>query len=173
MNLRRSVLPALLTFLALVNLSFLSGESADQIKVIFFLDPECPITNTYMLEIKKIEETYAQKGVRFEAVFPVKTVTDKQISTFLKKYKIAFPGHKDPDLSEAKHYHATVMPQAIVTNKAGLVVYSGAIDNWYYGLGKRRPKATEFYLRNAIDATLEGTPVLKTKTEAYGCLINL
>jgi hypothetical protein len=163
---------SLLAFLIAVTLGFSFG-TAGNVRVIFFLDPECPITNTYMLEIKNIEQAYAGKDVRFEAIFPVKSVNEQQINAFLKKYKITFTGRQDPDLSESEHYHATVMPQAVVVNKAGLVVYSGAIDDWYYGLGKRRPKASEHYLRNAIDATLEGNPVLKAKTEAYGCLINI
>jgi hypothetical protein len=143
------------------------------LKVIFFLDPECPISNAYMKEIKSIYAEYAAKGVDFEAIFPVSTVTDTEINAFMKKYNATLPSQKDANLQKVKRYQATVMPEVVLLNSAGMVVYKGAIDNWYYGLGKSRPKATEYYLRNAIDATLDGNQVLKSKTEAYGCLINL
>ncbi|QRR02505.1 hypothetical protein [Dyadobacter sandarakinus] len=142
-------------------------------RVIFFLDPECPVTNAYMAEIKKITGDYAGKDIAFEAIFPMQTIKDADISAFLKKYNAGISGRKDPGLQQSKRYKATVMPEVVVLNAAGLPVYQGAIDNWYYALGKSRPKATEHYLRNALDAALAGDPVLVSKTEAFGCLINL
>jgi protein-disulfide isomerase len=164
--------------LFLLGFMLLSGNvfaqvKSDKLRVIFFLDPECPISNAYMKEIKSIYADFSAKGVTFEAFFPMSTVTDQEIKAFLKKYNATFPGYTDPNLQKAKRYQATVMPEAVLVNGAGMVVYRGAIDDWYYGLGKSRPKATEFYLRNAIEATLDGNQVLKSRTEAYGCLINM
>jgi peroxiredoxin len=164
--------------LFLLGFMLLSGNvfaqvKSDKLKVIFFLDPECPISNAYMKEIKSIYADFSAKGVTFEAFFPMSTVTDQEIKAFLKKYNATFPGYTDPNLQKAKRYQATVMPEVVLVNSAGMVVYRGAIDDWYYGLGKSRPKATEFYLRNAIEATLDGNQVLKSRTEAYGCLINM
>ncbi|MEO6286626.1 MAG: redoxin family protein [Dyadobacter sp.] len=168
-----------LIWVVLLGLMILSGNTfatqakSEKLKVIFFLDPECPISNAYMKEIKSIYADYAAKGVTFEAVFPMSTITDQAIRAFLKKYNTTIPGHSDANLQRAKRYQATVMPEVVLVNSAGMIVYKGAIDDWYYGLGKSRAKATEFYLRNAIDATLDGNPVLKSRTEAYGCLINM
>jgi peroxiredoxin len=164
--------------LFLLGFMLLSGNvfaqvKSDKLRVIFFLDPECPISNAYMKEIKSIYADFSAKGVTFQAFFPMSTVTDQDIKAFLKKYNATFPGSTDPDLQKAKRYQATVMPEVVLLNSAGMVVYRGAIDDWYYGLGKSRPKATEFYLRNAIEATLDGNQVLKSRTEAYGCLINM
>jgi len=142
------------------------------LKVIFFLDPECPVSNAYMREIKSIHSDYAKKGVAFEAVFPVPTVKRADIKQFLSKYQAAIPGYQDPGLQKVKRYQATVMPEAVLINANGEILYRGAIDNWYYALGKNRAKATELYLRNAIEATLNGEVVLKSRTEAIGCLIN-
>jgi len=150
-----------------------AGAKPGGLKVIFFLDPECPISNAYMKEIKSIYADYSAKGIDFEAVFPVATVTETDIQSFLKKYKTTLPGNKDLNLQKVKRYKAEVMPEAILVNSAGIVVYKGAIDNWYYALGRSRAVATEHYLRNAIDETLSGNPVIKSRTEAYGCLINL
>ncbi len=54
----------------------------------------------------------------------------------------------------------------------GEVLYRGAIDNWYHALGKNRPAPTEHYLKNALDAVLNNTPILTQRTEAVGCLMN-
>ena len=143
------------------------------LKVILFIDTECPITQSYMPELKKLAEEYSAKNVRFESVFPVYTVTDKEIKSFLKKYCISFPGSPDKDHKIANKYHAKVMPEVVLLDANGMIVYQGAIDNWYAALGKNRPKPTEFYLHDAIEATLNGNPVMIRKTEAVGCLINL
>ena len=143
------------------------------LKVILFIDTECPISQSYMPEIKKLAEEYHAKNVRFESVFPVYTVTDKEIKSFLKKYSIPFPGSPDKDHKIANKYHAKVMPEVVLLNANGQIAYQGAIDNWYAALGKNRPKPTEFYLHDAIEATLNGNPVMTRRTEAVGCLINL
>ncbi|MCE7067357.1 redoxin domain-containing protein [Dyadobacter sp. CY326] len=148
-------------------------SSAGPAKVILFLDPECPVTNAYMKEIKSIYTDYSAKGVSFEAYFPMETVGNEDIKDFLKKYNATFPGFADPEQRKATHYKATVMPEVVLLDASGLVVYQGAIDNWFYALGKSRPKATERYLRNALEATLNGNPLMQSKTQAIGCLINM
>ncbi|WP_353723175.1 redoxin domain-containing protein [Dyadobacter sp. 676] len=147
-------------------------DGAKGLKVIFFLDAECPVSNAYMNEIKSICSDYAKKGVAFEAVFPVTTVKRDDIRAFLHKYKANIPGYRDPGLQKVKRYQATTMPEAILVDASGEILYRGAIDNWYYALGKNRAKATEFYLRNAIEAALNGEVIIKSRTEAIGCLIN-
>lgn len=141
-------------------------------KVIFFLDPECPVSNSYMREIKSIHADYSKKGVAFEAVFPVPNVRRENIRQFLLKYQAVIPGYQDPGLQKVKRYRATTMPEAVLINAGGEILYRGAIDNWYYALGKNRAKATELYLRNAIEAVLNGEMIIKSRTEAIGCLIN-
>lgn len=142
------------------------------LKVIFFLDPECPVSNAYMREIKRIYADYSAKGVAFEAVFPVPTVKREDIRAFLLKYQTAMPGYRDPGLQKVKRYQAAIMPEAVLVNAAGEILYRGAIDNWYYALGKNRAKATEMYLRNALEAVSNGEMIVKSRTEAIGCLIN-
>jgi thiol-disulfide isomerase/thioredoxin len=148
-------------------------SSGKPLKIIVFADTECPVTQSYMPEIRKMAEEYSAKNVVFEAIFPVYTVTDQDIKTFLKKYGIVFPGYTDKAHRIVRKYHAKVMPEVVLVNENGQVIYQGAIDNWYAGLGKNRPKPTEFYLRNAIEATLNGSPLMTRRTEAVGCLINV
>ena len=171
---------AIVWMLCCIGFGLISAANTDRtgdagpgnLKVIFFLDPECPVSNAYMREIKSIHADYAKKGVAFEAVFPVPTVKRQDIKQFLSKYQAAIPGYQDPGLQKVKRYQATVMPEAVLVNASGEILYRGAIDNWYYALGKNRAKATELYLRNAIEAVLNGEMILKSRTEAIGCIIN-
>ncbi|MCF0072298.1 hypothetical protein LZD49_17590 [Dyadobacter sp. CY261] len=152
--------------------SYFAMAAPPNLKIIFFLDPECPVSNAYMREIKSIHADYAKRGIAFEAVFPVPTVNRDEIRQFLLKYQTAMPGYQDPGLQKVKRYQATVMPEAVLVNSNGEILYRGAIDNWYYALGKNRARATELYLRNAIEAAINGEVIVKSKTDAIGCLIN-
>ena len=51
------------------------------------------------------------------------------------------------------------------------VIYRGAIDNWFYELGRYRLEITDHYLIDAINASLDGKKPALTKTEALGCFI--
>lgn len=169
----RSAIVWMLCFIGFGLVAAANGHAGPgNLKVIFFLDPECPVSNAYMREIKSICSDYSKKGIAFEAVFPVPTVKRADIKQFLSRYQATIPGYLDPGLKKVKQYQATAMPEAVLVNAKGEVLYRGAIDNWYYALGKNRAKATELYLRNAIEAVLNGEIVLKSRTEAIGCLIN-
>ena len=61
--------------------------------------------------------------------------------------------------------------EAVVIDPKGVVLYQGRIDNRYFGLGVRWGSVTEFYLRDALDATLGGKRPTVAQTEAVGCLI--
>ena len=165
-----------LVFLLSLSTVKVKGQIAEPkekyLNVIVFADTECPITQSYMPELKKMSEEYRSKNVHFKSVFPVYTVTDPEIKNFLKKYDIVFPGYADKEHRIVRKYHAKVMPEVVLIDANGQVLYQGAIDNWYAGLGRNRPKPTEFYLRNAIEATLNGNLIQTKKTEAIGCLIN-
>ncbi|GGM74199.1 hypothetical protein GCM10010967_02170 [Dyadobacter beijingensis] len=161
-----------LGLMAVTNAKRLVHAGPGNLKVILFLDPECPVSNAYMREIKSIYADYVKRGIAFEAVFPVPAVKRNDIRAFLTKYQTNIPGYQDPGLQKVKRYQATTMPEAVLTNANGEILYRGAIDNWYYALGKNRAKATELYLRNAIEAALNGEMIIRSRTEAIGCLIN-
>ncbi len=137
-----------------------------------FLDPECPICQNYTLTLRKMHEEYAGQGVTFRGVYTSPVIRKTEIKDFHKKYKLPFPGEIDKKYTLATRWNATVTPEVIVTSPIGEVLYRGAIDNWYYALGKNRPEPTENYLKNALDAILTGNSVPKKRTDAIGCLIN-
>lgn len=144
----------------------------DDFKILIFLDPECPISQAYALTLRSLHTEYAPKGIVFLGVYDSAPLKRRDIRRFHRKYQLPFSGVKDKHYALAKRYDATITPEVVLVSKEDRVVYRGAIDNWYYALGKNRREPTEHYLKDAMEAVLEGNPVIRKQTQAVGCLMN-
>jgi len=51
------------------------------------------------------------------------------------------------------------------------LLYKGKIDNWVVSPGKKRARATEFYLKDAITHYLNNDSIIIKSTPAIGCFI--
>ncbi|MET0850633.1 MAG: thioredoxin family protein [Candidatus Rokuibacteriota bacterium] len=76
----------------------------------------------------------------------------------------------DPTGAVGKMYGATNTPHMYVVDKAGLLVYAGAIDDRPTSRRADVPGATN-YVRAALDAVAAGQPVKTPVTRAYGCTV--
>jgi len=140
-------------------------------QVVIFMAVDCPITQKYMTSIKEIASQFAEKQVSVTGYFPA-GLSKKQEGEFRSEYQI-------PKLirlvDDKKHewtdkLNAKVTPEVFVISN-DQVVYRGAIDNWFYELGRYRLEITDHYLIDAINASLEGRKPAVTETEALGCFI--
>ncbi|MBX2957691.1 MAG: redoxin domain-containing protein [Cyclobacteriaceae bacterium] len=138
-------------------------------KVILFFGLECPICLKYVPELNLIYQEYSSR-VEFEVVIPEKSEA-KSIREFISEYNVTFPITKNKHRL-TRSLNPGVTPEVFLLDSKGKLVYQGAIDNWFYELGKYRSEPTEFYLRNALDSTLTGTVPRIEKTEAIGCVIS-
>jgi hypothetical protein len=68
--------------------------------------------------------------------------------------------------------HAKITPEVILLNDKNILVYKGAVDDLLIGLGKRKLKATNEYLKNAIAQSINHKAVTIKRTRAVGCKIN-
>lgn len=136
-----------------------------------FYDTECPICQK---SSKRLQEMYVRFGqnVAFKAVFPTKSIKKYTIRQFSKEYNFTLPYVIDKTHSLVEQYDAKTTPEVVLLDATGAEIYRGAIDNQFFGLGKYRPKTTEFYLQNALEAFISNRPVIPSHTEAVGCLIN-
>ena len=139
--------------------------------VLFFVTTDCPLSNGYAPEMNRIDETYTPRGVRFYAVQGDTTIPDQEVRQHAKDYEYRFPVLLDPRMVLAHHTGATVTPETVVLAANGTVLYLGRIDNRVEDFGKTRVQATEFDLRDALDAVLAGRPVPHPRTRALGCAI--
>lgn len=67
----------------------------------------------------------------------------------------------------ANLYEAVTTPHVFVIDRDGILRYRGAVDDVTF----RHRKATRFYLKEAVEALLDGRLPEVTETPAYGCAI--
>ena len=144
--------------------------------VLLFTRTDCPISNRYAPEIKRVAEAYSSQGVKFYLVYPDRDETPGGIDQHRAEYGYTMPAIQDPEHAWVSRAHATITPEAAVfvpvAGKPGWrLVYHGRIDDRYVDFGKSRPFPKVHDLQNAIDAALAGHTVTPAETKAIGCFI--
>jgi thiol-disulfide isomerase/thioredoxin len=132
---------------------------------------DCPLSNGYAPEMIRIAQAYAPRGVLTYAVQGDTTIPVEEVRRHAREYGYSFPALLDPRQVLARHTGATVTPEAVVLSGDGAVLYLGRIDNRVEDFGKTRIEATEFDLREALDAVLAGRAIPHPRTRALGCAI--
>lgn len=141
--------------------------------VIYFTTTDCPIANSYVPEMNRIHDAYSPRGVAFYAVQTDLTIPEKDVVQYAKDYGYTYPLLLDPQQTLVRHAGATITPQVAIFAPDGKLLYLGRIDDRVADFGKQRLKATEFDLRDALDAVLAGKPVPHATTKSIGCAITL
>lgn len=139
--------------------------------VVYFLSPECPLSQNYTLAINELQADYGEKEVQFMGIFPGEWYSAEEIIAFKEKYQLQIPLYIDNKKELTIALGATITPEAFLLDSKGNIRYQGKIDNWVNELGKKKLEVSEKYLENAITAYLEETPIEPEKTKAIGCLI--
>ena len=140
--------------------------------VLLFVSRECPISNRYAPEIRRLRTELGPEGLRFWLVFPNPAEGVQDIRDHLSAFQYDVPALRDPTHVLVKHAGATMTPEAAVYGAAGRLAYRGRIDNRYVRLGLARPAATTHDLRDALTALLAGKPVPASTAPAVGCYIS-
>lgn len=161
----------LMSMLLFVLHSFVLPDPPPKLTVYTFLNTECPISQQYTRQLTTLYEQFKQRGVRFVAIFPLRTDSPAVIQRFRTEFNLPFPGQPDAGAQLARRLGARVTPEVVVTQGDGQIRYQGAIDDWYVDLGKHRSKSSHNYLSDALDALLGNQLVVQSRTEAVGCLI--
>lgn len=139
--------------------------------VYLFTTTDCPIANGYAPEINRIVSAYAPRNIDFRLVYVDPDTTDEQAKHHAKEYGYTCLFLLDPRHEWVRKVGATMTPEAAVVSSDGSLVYRGRIDDLYVDYGKRRKEPTTRDLRDALDAVLEGKPILNRTTTAIGCFI--
>jgi thiol-disulfide isomerase/thioredoxin len=139
--------------------------------VLLFVSTDCPLSNSYVPELNRIEQSYAPRGVAFYAVQGDATVEAGAVRRHVKEFGYTFPYLFDPQESLAAYTGATTTPEAAVLSPRGELLYLGRIDNRLEDYGRQRTVVTELDLRNALDAVVNGKAVPRARTNAVGCAI--
>jgi ribosomal protein L35AE/L33A len=140
--------------------------------VFLFTSTDCPISNRYVPELRRLAQVFVPQGVMFRLVYPNPAEDAAAIRTHMAAfaYAGAIDALRDPKHALVKFSGATITPEAAVY-AGGRVQYRGRIDNRFVDFGVDRPAATEHDLHDAIGAILAGKPVAHPETQAVGCYI--
>ena len=141
--------------------------------VFLFTSTDCPISNRYAPEVKRLAETFAPQGVEFRLIYPDPAEQAPAIREHMAAfaYKGVMQAFRDPAHALVKFAGATVTPEAAVY-AGGRIVYRGRIDDRFVDLGLERPSATRRDLAEALAAVMAGKPVTPPTTQAVGCFIS-
>ena len=139
--------------------------------VLFFLLPDCPVSNSYAPEIQRICVAYEAKKIAAFVVHADPDVTVEQAKKHAKEYGLSCPVLLDPTHVLAKKAGVKMAPEVAVLGPDCKVLYRGRIDDWYVDYGKRRGEPTQRDLRNALDAILQGKAIATPTTKVIGCYL--
>ncbi len=136
--------------------------------VVVFTCNHCPVAVAYEDRMIEFQKNYTDRGVQMVAI----CVNDRDADRLDKMKERAeekgfnFPYLYDESQKSAKEYGATCTPHFFVLNGDREVVYMGAMDD-----NNKADKVEEQWLRDAVDAALEGKEPAKTATRQRGCSI--
>jgi peroxiredoxin len=112
-----------------------------------------------------LADQYKRKGVGWLAINSTQGDTQAVNRKFAEQNHIPYSVLDDSRGEVAAKYRAKSTPDMIIINKAGVLVYCGAIDNDINGHNAHRLN----YVKKALDEVLAGKPVTIPQTKSYGC----
>lgn len=157
----------------------LSGRSVNPLHatsskatVFVFIRSDCPISNRYAPEVRRLYEKFSPRGVSFWLVYPDPKAEPAEIRQHLKEYEYPIRVLRDPSHSLVTFTGAKVTPEAAVFVGGSKMVYHGRIDDLYVDFGKARRAPTTHDLEQVLEAILAGKPVPAASAPAVGCFIS-
>jgi hypothetical protein len=136
-----------------------------------FVSVECPISNRYAPEVKRLHDRFTAQGIAFSLVYPNPVEPIAAIRRHIKDYSYPMRALRDPKHELVKMAGATITPEAAVFEARGRLLYRGRIDDRYVSLGLERPVATRHDLNEALADIVAGKPPRQATTQAVGCFI--
>jgi peroxiredoxin len=149
----------------------LAKNGPGHVHVAIFTRSDCPVSNRFAPEVRKLFDEFHSKGADFYLVYVDPSEKPQAIRDHLRQYEYACPGLRDPEHTLVAQTGATVTPEAVVFDRNWQMTYRGRINDQYEDLGKARANSNKHDLRDAIEATLAGQPVAEPITKAVGCYI--
>jgi peroxiredoxin len=148
--------------------------ATDQVVVLLFTRTDCPISNRYAPEVRRLHDEYAKRGVKFWLVYPDKSETLGKMEQHRAEYGYPMEALHDPKHEWVKRAKATITPEAAIfvrERSQWKLVYHGRIDDRYVDYGKARAEPSRRDLAEVLDAVLAGRPAPFAYAKAIGCYL--
>ena len=149
----------------------LDQNDGQHVRTYVFLSTHCPVSNGYIQSLNALHARFPEKPVDLYGVVSDASVTRADAVEHFREFKAEFPILFDSSGLLLQALQPTHVPEAMVLDRTGQLVYRGAIDNAWEALGRRRPKAEKEFLADAIDAALKNKVPVLAVTKPVGCLI--
>ncbi len=133
--------------------------------VFTFLATECPVAQRYTTRLKRLSAEFPTHT--FVAVYANENDAVDEVKAYVAKAEYPFHVVKDETGRLAHLFDATMTPQAFLIDTESTLQYRGAIDDNRYETRVKR-----HYLRDALIATRDNSPVPVQTTSAFGCTIH-
>ena len=142
--------------------------------VLLFARTDCPITNRYAPELRRLHDRFTPKGIRFWLVYPDPAETTEAVRRHAQAFGYGMTPLQDTTHDLVRFVGARVTPEAAVfIGQPGgpRLVYRGRIDDRNVDFGKTRTAPTSRDLENVLAALADKRPVSTRTTVAVGCAI--
>jgi hypothetical protein len=158
----------------------LAGHEVDplhdtaRLTVFVFTRTDCPISNRYAPELRRLHDRYAARGARFWLVYPDPSESTEEIRHHQSAFGLGFDALRDDGQSLVRLTGATVTPEAAVFVREASgprMVYRGRIDDRAIEPGRTRVTPTRRDLAEVLEAVAAGETVPVRTTTAVGCFI--
>jgi thiol-disulfide isomerase/thioredoxin len=142
-------------------------SDAKTVAVVFTCN-HCPVAVAYEDRLVQLANDYADRPFKLVAINVNNLEEDKlpAMKERAAKKGFQFPYLYDSSQEIGRAYGATVTPHAFLLNADRKVVYMGGIDD-----NQDPEKVEQHYLRDAIDAVLDGKAPVTPTTQQFGCSI--
>lgn len=136
---------------------------------VVFMSNNCPNTLSYIEKLKQIQADFADRGftlIGINANDATQASEDSfdRMKSFASERNLNFPYLRDTTQDVANGFKVGATPEAFLIDNQYVLRYRGSIDN--------RPEspdsATNNYLRDSIEALLNGESINPNFTEAVG-----
>jgi hypothetical protein len=142
--------------------------------VFVFVRVDCPISNRYAPEVRRLFQEFASPSVPFYLVYVDPGESSDEIRAHMRDYGYPIMASRDNKHALVKMTGVKVTPEAavFVPGPSGVrMVYRGRIDDQYVDFGKTRPAPTTHDLEEVLQAIVQGRTVATQTTRAVGCFI--
>ncbi len=144
----------------------LGDLSKSKLVVLIFMSNHCPVVKGYEARLNRLVADFTERGVSFVGINCSLEESDS-LDAMRERAQVAefaLAWLKDESQVSARKYGATATPQVFVLDADRKIAYMGAIDS------DRQGKSIDHhYLRDALEALLDGRAPEVTETRAIGC----
>ena len=152
-----------------MNANFSKLIKAKEYTVLMFIAPDCPLCMTLSTPFSELSEKYTD--IQFLAIYSGKHYEPMEINMFATETKLKPRIFRDYDYEVAHQLGASVTPEFFFIDSSATILYQGMMDDRILALGSYKQQWDEYYLVEAIEATLAGKEVVLKKTEPIGCVL--